>query len=76
MEILQKMSGLFSDSDDEIFNDKYIPKTLINLPKFVRNSHMSIDLALKDGDRNLLKSIIAYKNFKNKEYKKSLICII
>ena len=76
MEILQKMSGLFSDSDDEIFNDKYIPKTLIDLPNFVRYSHMSIELALKDGDKNLLKSIIAYRNFKKKEYKENLITII
>ncbi len=76
MEILQKMSGLFSDSDDEIFNEKYIPKTLIDLPNFVRHSHMSIDLALKDGDINLLKSIIAYRNYKKKEYKENLICII
>ena len=76
MEILQKMCGLFSDSDDEIFNEKYIPKTLIDLPNFVRHSHMSIDLALKDGDINLLKSIIAYRNYKKKEYKENLICII
>ena len=67
MEILQKMSGLFSDSDDEIFNDKYIPKTSIDLPEFVKYSHMSVELALKDGDRNLLKSIIAYRNYKKKE---------
>lgn len=70
------MSGLFSDSDDELFNDKYIPKTLIDLPEFVRHSHMSIDLALYDGDINLLKSIIAYKNYKKKEYNENLICII
>ena len=76
MEILQNMSGLFSDSDDEIFDDKYIPKTLIDLPEFVRNSHMSIDLALYNGDKNLLKSIIAYRNFKKKEYKENLITII
>ena len=74
MEILQ-MSGLFSDSDDEIFDDKYIPKTLIDLPEYVRNSHMNIDTALNDGDTNLLKSIIAYRNFKKKEYKKNLIII-
>ena len=76
MKILQKMSGLFSDSDDEIFNDKYIPKTLIDLPEFVRHSHMSVELALKDGDKNLLKSIIAYRNFKKKEYKENSITII
>lgn len=76
MEIVQKMSGLFSDSDDELFNDKYIPKTLIDLPEFVRHSHMSIDLSLYDGDRNLLKSIIAYRNFKKKEHKLNLITII
>lgn len=76
MEILQKMSGLFSDSDDEIFDEKYIPKTLIDLPNFVRHSHMSIELALKDGDKNLLKSIIAYRNLKKKEYKENLITII
>ena len=67
MEILQKMSGLFSDSDDEIFDDNYIPKTLIDLPEFVKYSHMSVELALKDGDKNLLKSIIAYRNFRKKE---------
>ena len=68
MEILQKMSGLFSESDDEIFDDKYIPNTFIDLPKFVKYSHMSVELALKDGDKNLLKSIIAYRNFKKKEF--------
>ena len=68
MEILQKMSGLFSDSDDEIFNDKYIPKTLVDLPKFVKHSHMSVELALKDGDKNLLKSIIAYRNYRKKNF--------
>jgi hypothetical protein len=76
MKILQNISGLFSESDDEIFNDKYIPKTLIDLPEFVRHSHMSIYLALYDGDRNLLKSIIAYRNFKKKEHKLNLITII
>lgn len=68
MEILQKMSGLFDNSDDEIFDDKYIPKTFVDLPEFVKYSHMSIELALKDGDRNLLKSIIAYRNFRKKEF--------
>ena len=47
MEILQKMSGLFSDSDDEIFNEKYIPKTLVDLPEFVKYSHMSIESCFK-----------------------------
>ena len=76
MKILQNISGLFSESDYEIFNDKYIPKTLIDLPEFVRHSHMSIYLELYDGDRNLLKSIIAYRNFKKKEHKLNLITII
>tara|TARA_B100000035_G_C20964772_1_gene538247 strand:- start:62 stop:277 length:216 start_codon:yes stop_codon:yes gene_type:complete len=69
------MSGLFSDSDDEIFDDKYIPKILIDLPKFVINSHMDISISLNDGDINLLKSIIAYRNYKKKIYNENIMYI-
>ena len=41
---------------------EYIKKYDINIPEHVDKSHRSNYIALEDGDINLLKSLIAYKN--------------
>lgn len=41
---------------------EYIKKYDIKIPDYLENSHKNIYLALENGDINLLKSIIAYKN--------------
>ena len=43
--------------------EQYIKKYDVTIPKYVENSHKSIYLALDNGDTNLVKSIIAYKNY-------------
>ena len=42
---------------------EYIKKYDIKIPDYLENSHKNISLALDKGDINLLKSIIAYKNY-------------
>lgn len=42
---------------------EYIKKYDIKIPDYLENSHKNIYLALDKGDINLLKSIIAYKNY-------------
>ena len=42
---------------------EYIKKYDIKIPDYLERSHRSIYLALDRGDINLLKSIIAYKNY-------------
>ena len=42
---------------------EYIKKYDIKIPDYLENSHKNICLALDKGDINLLKSIIAYKNY-------------
>ena len=42
---------------------EYIKKYDIKIPDYLENSHKNIYLALENGDINLLKSIIAYKNY-------------
>ena len=41
---------------------EYIKKYDIKIPEHVDNSHRSNYIALEDGDINLLKSLMAYKN--------------
>ncbi len=43
--------------------EKYIKLYDVKIPDFVLNSNKSKYLLLESGDINLLKSIIAYKNF-------------
>ena len=42
---------------------EYIKKYDIKIPDYLEFSHKNIYLALESGDINLLKSIIAYKNY-------------
>ena len=42
---------------------EYIKKYTINIPFYVENSKLSINIALDNNDINLVKSIIAYKNY-------------
>ena len=42
---------------------EYIKKYDIKIPDYLENSHRSKSLALENGNINLLKSIIAYKNY-------------
>ena len=42
---------------------EYIKKYDIKIPDYLERSHKNIYLALDKGDINLLKSIIAYKNY-------------
>jgi len=42
---------------------EYIKKYDIKIPDYLERSHKNISLALDRGDINLLKSIIAYKNY-------------
>ena len=42
---------------------EYIKKYDIKIPDYLENSHKNISIALDKGDINLLKSIIAYKNY-------------
>tara|TARA_B100000902_G_scaffold370839_1_gene396297 strand:+ start:1352 stop:1552 length:201 start_codon:yes stop_codon:yes gene_type:complete len=41
----------------------YIDKYNIKIPDYVQLSHKSIKKAIEDNDKNLVKSIIAYKNY-------------
>jgi len=43
--------------------EKYIKLYDVKIPNFVLNSNKSKYLLLESGDINLLKSVIAYKNF-------------
>ena len=45
--------------------EQYIKKYDVTIPEYVEKSHKSISLALDNGDTNLVKSIIAYKNYLN-----------
>ena len=42
---------------------EYIKKYDIKIPDYLERSHKNISIALDKGDINLLKSIIAYKNY-------------
>ena len=42
---------------------EYIKKYTISIPFYVENSKLSINIALDNNDINLVKSIIAYKNY-------------
>lgn len=42
---------------------EYIKKYTINIPFYLENSKLSINIALDNNDINLVKSIIAYKNY-------------
>ena len=45
---------------------KYIKKYTINIPAYVENSNKSIYTAIEKNDINLVKSLIAYKNYLNR----------
>ena len=45
---------------------KYIEKYTINIPSYVENSNKSIYDAIEKNDINLVKSLIAYKNYLNR----------
>ena len=48
--------------------EKYIKKYDVEIPEHILTSHRSINIAIDDGDINLVKSIIAYKNYiKNRD---------
>jgi hypothetical protein len=48
--------------------DKFIKKYDIEIPEHINTSHKSIYIALDNGDTNLVKSIIVYKNYiKNRD---------
>ena len=48
--------------------DKFIKKYDVEIPEHIQISHKSIYIALDNGDSNLVKSIIAYKNYiKNRD---------
>ena len=42
---------------------KYIKKYDVKIPEYIDESTSSISIAIEDGDINLVKSIIAYKNY-------------
>lgn len=46
--------------------EKYIEKYTINIPSYVENSNKSIYTAIEKNDINLVKSLIAYKNYLNR----------
>tara|TARA_B100001094_G_C17706135_1_gene565017 strand:+ start:359 stop:559 length:201 start_codon:yes stop_codon:yes gene_type:complete len=45
---------------------EYIKKFYINIPNYVENSNKSINSAMEKGDINLVKSLIAYRNYLNR----------
>ena len=45
---------------------EYIKKFNIKIPNYVENSNKSISLAIEKGDINLVKSLIAYRNYLNR----------
>ena len=45
---------------------EYIKKFYIDIPDFVENSNKSINSAMEKGDINLVKSLIAYRNYLNR----------
>jgi len=45
---------------------KYIEKFTINIPSYVENSNKSIKSAIEKNDINLVKSLMAYKNYLNR----------
>jgi len=48
--------------------EKFIKKYDIEIPEHIHTSHKSIYIALDNSDINLVKSIIAYKNYiKNRD---------
>ena len=49
--------------EEENIIEKYIKLYDVKIPDFVLNSNKSKYLLLESGDINLLKSVIAYKNF-------------
>ena len=45
--------------------ENYIKKYDMKIPEYVKTSHKNKNIALEQGDINLLKSLIAYKNYLN-----------
>ena len=45
---------------------EYIKKFYIDIPNYVENSKKSINSAMENGDINLVKSLIAYRNYLNR----------
>ena len=45
---------------------EYIKKYDIKIPDYLEKSHKNIYLALENGDINLVKSLIAYRNYLKK----------
>ena len=45
---------------------EYIKKYYIKIPDYVENSKKSINSAMENGDINLVKSLIAYRNYLNR----------
>ena len=45
---------------------EYIKKFYISIPNYVENSNKSINSAMEKGDINLVKSLIAYRNYLNR----------
>lgn len=45
---------------------EYIKKFYIKIPDYVENSNKNINSAMEKGDINLVKSLIAYRNYLNR----------
>ena len=52
-----------NEIEEENIIEKYIKLYDVKIPDYVLNSNKSKRIVLESGDINLLKSVIAYKNF-------------